>query len=248
MSEILEKIRSRGYWKVIIRPAAFVEKRVAYLSALLPIMERTSVDFKGWSFPHVESRNLDEGPDWIGQELSWDSINELWRFYQSGQFVYYSSMLSDWSKHSDTYTGWPSQWVSADGCHQVLLDIKEVIVRFSEIFEFAARLAFTEAGDNQVHLEVAVKGAKEHLLRTVPGNRASFFYSMDPAESEQPYIADLPTLGLVANAREMALKPAVELFQRFKWDPGIVSLRDIQDELLATGQPRSGKPATLHTG
>ena len=98
MSELLEKIRSRSYWKVIIRPATFVENRVPHRSALLPILEKNSVELKGWSFPHIDSfLKLDEGSDWIGQGISWDSIVELWRFYQSGQFVHYFGMPEDWS-------------------------------------------------------------------------------------------------------------------------------------------------------
>ena len=235
MSELLEKIRSRGYWKVIIRPSTFVEHRVAHRSSLLPILEKTSVDFKGWRFPHIDSfRDPDKGADWIGQEIDWIPCVELWRFYQSGQFVFYSGMLSDWTKHTGTYTGWSSQWpYPDDGKHYVLLDIKEVIVGFTEIFEFAARLAFTEAGDDQIHLEVEVNGIRNHLLRFVPSNQPGFFHRMEDTGSELPYISDLSRLELVANTRDIALKPAIELFRRFKWDPGIEVLRDIQSELLS---------------
>ena len=114
-------------------------------------------------------------------------------------------MLSDWTKHTGTYTGLPSQWPSADGGKShVLLDIKEAIAGFSEIFEFAARLAFTEAGDDQIHLEVEVNGIRNHILRIAPSNQAGFFYEMADIESELPYIVDVSRLELVANAREMA--------------------------------------------
>ncbi len=235
MSELLEKIRSHGYWKVIIRPVTFIENRVAHRSSLLPILEKTSVDFRGWRFPHVDSfRDLDKGPDWVGQEIDWIPCVELWRIYQSGQFVFFSGILSDWSKHTGTYTGWPSQWRSGGGSElKVLLDIKEVIVQLSEIFEFAARFALTEAGDSQVHLEIELNGIRNHLL-TVPWNQGGYIhYQMADTESELSYTADLSRLELVANTREMALKPAIELFRRFKWDPGIEVLRDIQSELLS---------------
>ena len=116
MSKLLEKIRSRGHWRVIIWPSTFVENRVPHRSSLLPILQKTSVDFKGWRFPHIDSFRIpDDGSDWIGQEIDWALCFELWRFYQSGQFIFYSGMLSDWTKHTGTYTGLPSQWPSADG-------------------------------------------------------------------------------------------------------------------------------------
>ena len=90
MSELLGKIRYRGYWRVNIRPYSFVGKRITDHSELLHILQKTSVEFKGWGFPHIDGwRKPDEGPDWIGQEISWDCIRELWRFYQSGQFIHY---------------------------------------------------------------------------------------------------------------------------------------------------------------
>ena len=232
MSEILEKIKSRGHWRVVIRPATFVEKRIAERSALLPILENTSVQLKGWNFPHIDAFvHTQSGTDWIGQEIDWDSIVELWRFYQSGQFVHYSGMLSDWNEHSGTYTGWSSQWDS-QGNRIVLLDIKEVMFRFAEIFEFASRLTFTEAGDEQMHLEIAIVGIENYLLGVSPGNQTYFFREMVNLESRISFVFELHKFELVANTKELALKPAAELFQRFGWDPGIGVLRDIQYEIL----------------
>ena len=37
---------------------------------------------------------------------------------------------------------------------------------------------------------------------------------------------------LVSNTKELALKPAAELFKLFGWDPGVGVLRDIQYDLL----------------
>ena len=140
MSELLEMIRSRGYWKAIVRPTAFVERRVEQRSDLLPILEKNSVEIKGWGFPHIDRvLAMDEGLDWIGQELAKNHILEFWRFYQSGQFIHYFGMPEDW-------TARPSPWLqSADGVHRVMLEVGDVVLRFTEIFEFAARLAFTDA-------------------------------------------------------------------------------------------------------
>ena len=140
MSELLERIRSRGYWKAIVRPTTFIERRVEQRSDLLPMLEKHAVEIKWWNFPHVDRvLGVDEGPDWIGQELSRDHILEFWRFYQSGQFIHYLGMPEDWATH-------PSPWLQADDeVRRVMLDVGDVVIRFTEIFEFAARLAFTRA-------------------------------------------------------------------------------------------------------
>ena len=70
MSELLERIRSRGYWKAIVRPTTFVERRVKRHSDLLPILEKNSVEIKGWSFPHIDPvLAIDEGR--TGSARSW---------------------------------------------------------------------------------------------------------------------------------------------------------------------------------
>ncbi len=241
MSEILEKIKSRGYLRVVIHPSAFVEKRIEERAALLPILEKTSVQLKGWNFPHIDGFcETQSGTDWIGQEINWDSIVELWRFYQSGQFVHYSGMLSDWSKHTGTFTGMPSQWDSdVPGAPHVLLDIKEVIVRLAEIFEFAARLASTEAGDRQMHLKIEFNSIEHYLLRVSPNNEVDRFRGMVDPTPKIPFELDLNAIDLKSNTKELALKPAAELFGLFGWKPGISILRDIKSELLYPSQPKA---------
>ena len=97
MSKILENIRSHGYWRVVIRPGNYVEKRVSNFSALYPLLQKISVQLRGWDFPHLDRHNdLDEDLDWIGQEINWSYYIELWRFYQSGQFVHMSALAEDW--------------------------------------------------------------------------------------------------------------------------------------------------------
>ena len=216
MSELLEKIRSRGYWKVIIRPATFVEKRVADRSALLPILEKTSVDLKGWSFPHIDSfQRLDTGSDWIGQELSWDSINELWRFYQSGQFVHYFGMPEDWNGHDNQ-----------------MLGVADIVLRFTEIFEFAARLAFADVIDDVTRMEITVANVGERLLKLREYGFEKATWIPRANESEMLYKKDLSRSELVAETRELSLDPALELLRRFQWNPGIDIVRDFQGELL----------------
>ena len=240
MSEVLEKIRSRGHWRVIVHPARFEQKRVETLSSLVPILQKSSVRLKGWSFPHVDDIiEIEESVDWVGQEIDVRDVVELWRFYQSGQFVQYSGMTTDWSKTVSTFSGWPSQWES-DGVRHVLLDIREVMIRFMEIFEFASRLSSTEAGDDYMHLEIEVIGIENHLLRVSTNDKVDFFRSMAAPAEKIPFKYDLHMLDLKSNTRELALKPAAELLGLFNWNPSISILRDIQAEVLSSPLSRAG--------
>ena len=227
MSEVLEKIRSRGYWKVIIRPATFIEQRVSNRRELFSILEKNSVDLKGWSFPHVDSFvDIEKGPDWIGQEISWYPMLELWRFYQSGQFVHYFGIPEDWR------TG-ANQWLpSGDGAHRVMLDVAGIVLQLTEIYEFAARLCFTEAADNAICLEITVENIGNHCL-LLPELGSQKVSSIPQAnEPRMEYVIYLSNTEIVAEAKELSLSPALELFRRFRWDPGIDLVRELQNEVL----------------
>ena len=228
MNELVKKIRSRGYWEVVIRPAEFVEKRLPEISELYPIVERSSVNLRGWDFPHLDYQPLHVDVDWIGQELEWEDHLELWRFYQSGQFFHISGMIEDWRERSGLSR--PSKVLKPG----LFLDVEDVVLRFTEIFEFAARLALTKAGDEQLHLRIAVGCIQDRALLVNPARRAgaSKLARKKASIKEFPYEADLSRDELIANARELALSPARELFRSFNWDPDTDLLREIQDKLL----------------
>ena len=227
MSELLERIRSRGYWKAIVRPTTFVERRVKRRSGLLTILEKNSVEIKGWSFPHIDPvLAIDEGPGWIGQELARDHILEFWRFYQSGQLIHYFAMPEDWGARS-------SPWLqSSDGIPKVMLDVGDVVIRFTEVFEFAARLAFTETWDDGIHIEVAVDNIENHFLQ-LPGLGSEKVTRVPQArEPTIHYGRDLSIEGLIAGAADLSLEPALRMFSAFGWKPGIDVIRDLQTERL----------------
>ena len=230
MSELLEKIRSRGYWKVIIRPATFVENRIGDFAHLHPILQKTYVQIPNWrwEFPHLDNRApLHKNEDWIGQESEWEQYLEYWRFYQSGQFLSVKGFYEDWRDNSNRCPP-PSGWEPGHS-----LEVEDTLLHFNEIFEFATRLTFTEAGDARMLLEISAhniegRGLKLDMRRM----GSSYLRSLKASVNESPYKINLANTELVANPGELALKPAVELFQRFGWNPGVNVLRDIRDECI----------------
>ena len=231
MSALLEEIRSRGYWKVVVRPTTFVEKRVLDKKTLEHILRTTSVSLKGWNFPHVDDFcELDSGTDWIGQEIAWDIIRELWRFYQSGQFIHYIGMIEDWGYSS---TG---QLLPSNGEYRrVYLDVRDVVAQFTEVFEFAARLSFTEAGDSGTHIEIAAGNIEDHVL-ALPARPGEVYRIPQARKPSMTYITDLSNGNLVADKRDLALKASMEFFRCFNWDPSIEFLRDVQVGFLNRNQ------------
>ena len=227
MSEVLEKIRSRGYWRVIIRPTTFMERRVAHKGALLSILEKSLVDLNGWGFPHVDSLvEIEKGTDWIGQEIIRDPILELWRFYQSGQLVHYFGIPEDWRADAG------ERLSSGDEADRVMLDVAGIVLRLTEIYEFAARLCFTEAADKAICLEITVDNIGDHLI-LLPQIGSQKFSPIPQASSPgMQYAIYLSNTEIVSEAKELSLSPALELFRSFQWEPGIDFVRELQSDLL----------------
>lgn len=146
MSELLEKIRSRGYWRVVIHPASFVEKQVANISDLYPLLQKISVELRGWDYPHLDVHTpLHIDKAWIQQSSESNQYLELWRFYQNGQFVDFIGMEEDWL---DQFHDWslPENWR-----HGSYLGVENAVFQFTEMMEFAARLSLTQAGGESMH-------------------------------------------------------------------------------------------------
>ena len=107
---ILSKIRSRGHWRVVIRPVTFQEDRIAEFADLFTIIERHSVRLRVWEYPHVDRSDPPlRGADWVGQEYDREDEMEVWRFDQSGLFVHYFPIRGDWRDVSSSCppeSGW----------------------------------------------------------------------------------------------------------------------------------------------
>src|SRR5207302_263360 len=111
----LAKLRTRGYWHVVIRPTSFEERHISDSADLFPIVEKNSVQLRGWDYPHIDIRRPpDRGSDWVGQECDWEHEIEVWRLYQSGQFVHDFALAGDWRDQSDF---WPAEPGWSPGAH-----------------------------------------------------------------------------------------------------------------------------------
>lgn len=222
MNDLLQKIHSRGYWRVVIRPGEFVEKRVQNIAQLPPILKQAAVRFRGWDFPHVKGESVVIGLDHISQEFEWDDYLEILRFYQSGQFVHISGMVEDWIDRGRLgIEPLPDKWLGVFG----------TVFRFTEIFELASRLALSEVGHHHMHIEIKLADLVGRILSLPVGFVAFGSYSASIQEFPQRF--DIPQAELIGRNRELAIEAAAELFRRFGWDPDTSFLRERQDELLA---------------
>ncbi len=103
MRETLNKIKSCGYWRINIRPLNFEKEMITSLSRCEEIIENAVVKLRGWPYP-VFHHNLkiQKGQDWIQTIGRFEDETEIWRFFQSSQFIHYFALREDWEMFSST--------------------------------------------------------------------------------------------------------------------------------------------------
>lgn len=223
---LLARIKERGYWHVVIRPENYMKDRIGSLPELYPIVRSASVNLRGWDFPHLETQPPPRGLDWIEGQVEWDHYLEIWRFFKSGQFVHLGAIRNDWREKpmfAPSYARGenPTLWTA------------DSLFKFTEIFEFASRLALSAAGDHTMQINARVVGLEGRVLYVEDERRMPLDRAYTAAINEFPYSISVSKEELVSNQRELAIVAATALFQVFGWDPIVQFLRDQQAQLRA---------------
>lgn len=224
MSSTMEKLRSRGYWHTVIRPAEFQAKRVADIAALPSIIEKASVHLRGWDFPHVvQGGKYERDVDWVGQESEWGGFLEAWRAYQSGQFVDYTAMEEDWASADSFSGGWGAR------PPEKFLRVRNAIFTLTEILEFASRLSLTPMGAEQIVITVVASDLAKRQL-WINDNRPPR-HRVQATLTEMPFEINVRREELIGNAWGIALRWSSELLKRFGMEVSDDSMRAWQEEL-----------------
>jgi hypothetical protein len=226
MTELTDKVRSRGHWQVAIRPASFVADRVPYeqLDEVVPSIE---VRMRGWPVPYVDYGRdaVLHGEDWVGQDIDAEVVDqhESWRFFLSGQFLHLRSVSADWRSGTEALRV-PEDFKS-------LIEVWEILFYLTEVFELAARLALSPGGSEQMVVFVSLQGLEDRGLVVGQRNRAEFMAPMRSHVASFSHEVELSREKLIADSRTAGAEMAREFFLRFGWKPPLDQLLDYQREL-----------------
>lgn len=225
MSEIADKIRSKGHWDVAIRPEPFTEHRVDYAD-LDEILVGAAVRLRGWPVPFIDHREEPlRAADWIGQDVDAQVVShsEAWRFFTSGQFTHLRAVSADWRTGQEA-TPIPEGFDS-------VIEVWEILFYVTEVFELAARLALTPAGDEKMTVDVRLNGLQGRGLVVGDRQRAPFMVPYRTGVESLRQTVTVSRDELIAQARNQAVTTSHELFLRFGWKPSIEQLAEQQREL-----------------
>lgn len=225
---IKQKILSRGYRLVIIRPDVFRRDLLPNISELYSILQKNVVSMRGWNFPHLDTKKpYITGTDWVGENFQWGHHLSSWRFYQSGLFIHLSGMEVDWRDESDF---WPAdkEWKPNQ-----LLGIGDTIYRNTEIIELAARLSMTASEINNFIIKIEVGNISGRKLYMDDRSRFwGFHYDYESQIDKYPYEKEFTKSNLISNTRDIAVKISVEQFKRFGWHVEFDQIKSLQDRFV----------------
>ncbi|MGE0441556.1 MAG: hypothetical protein AB7L66_05165 [Gemmatimonadales bacterium] len=226
MNDVIAAIRSRGYWSVVVRPATFHQKLIPSLTEVEEVLRDCHIQLRGWDYPHYREGEAKRLADHIEGWVSWEEHHEVWRLYQSGQFVHLFAMREDW--YGDSTLGQP------DVPPGTVLSVLSSLYSITEIHTFAARLATRLRLVGNVHLSIKLTRLGGRQLQILePGRVPLSPHRKSAAElSEYGDSWDHPVGTLIGRANELAIDFALELFDRFSWEAPRARLVEDQRRLL----------------
>ena len=225
MTALADKIRTRGHWTARLHPEAYASDRIQRLVDLENVVRSSAVSLRGWDFPHYNLRvEPSRSSDYVEQVLDWEHYLEIWRAYKSGQFVSICGLWDDWRDQSKLWPA-PEGWRSG-----ATLWVEDTVFRLIEIFEFAARWSRSLSVEGPLVVECTLRGLENRSLQLGP-RRSGFSYPRICKVPAWSHSASYQSTALLAQPRELAVPPAISLFELFGWDVTPEIVRDIQGEL-----------------
>ncbi|MFA5158477.1 MAG: hypothetical protein WC451_04825 [Patescibacteria group bacterium] len=222
MEKLIDKIKKRGYWKIIIRPIEFKADRISDKEKAEKTIESSKLSFRGWDYPHIDrdEKIFPSGPDSVSSFCDWPEGQhfEFWKLYLNGQFVHYFSMPEDYSMdEQEKEKARRSLHFSGQEKNDSFFSIINALYSITEIHFFAANLAKLVDFGEKVEILVELGGVKGRVL-FFWGDPFRYLSQTYPCHYEpiiQPKIVD--TKELISNPGNLALDFFINILKEFTW-------------------------------
>lgn len=221
----LDKIKSRGYWRINFQP---VTVKALTLSECEEIIRKNSVKIRGWDYPHFPQRSddttgLSRAQNYCQGWINWWAHKELWRMYKSGQFIHYMALIEDWFEED----GWFSELAKQVKPMTTLNVIGSVEYQTAEIFEFLSRLSTTGLYDDGVNISISLHNLQNRILRIEDNMRVPFHSEKKTIATEFKYSKKLSKFEIVGKTKDLATEISLEIFDMFGWQSKPIVESDI---------------------
>jgi hypothetical protein len=230
---ILEKLKDAPYYSFRFLPG---KENLGYsFSELRAMIENNSVHLRGWDLPHYDRNTVANAQEYIYNTVDWERHLEFWRFYQSGQFIYFSKFwdlsmdlqerLRDEFDRTVRRTS-PEEKKNVVGVASFI----GVIYSVTEIFVFSARLAKAlDIVDFSIY--AALHNVENWAL--VSGEHAAPLHDLYQSHINKITIPNYESIKIIEDPVAIAAQALSEIFQRFQWDNAQGAIQHWQEKFMS---------------
>lgn len=167
--ELINEIKERGYWEVVLRPVKYPEKLFSF-PELRNALETCQVRQRGWYYPHTSDAqrfgSYYNANNYVESGVRWGMFAEIFRFYRSGQFIHYAGMYEDRKEdHPPMSFTWNPD-MKRPKPEQTFLESYGSLCRLTEIFLFASRLAQKGIFGKNLNISIKLHNQLHRILGT----------------------------------------------------------------------------------
>lgn len=232
---IYESIKENSHWRVLIRPDEYNEENTIPIEGIQKIIETTKVKLRGWDFPHIGNPPNDQsyGQNWFSSQSNFHGHIEYWRFYQSKQFIYLSTIRENVDKEWESKLRERAKtmfFVEDDETIKSIsgfISIDNFIYTITEFFTFLNNLCNRGIYNENVSINIELNGIENYTLITEPNKAWWNIYSAK--ENSLKYSNEYNISDLISNSDQYAMDVVKWFFIRFGW-------REINIEALISTQ------------
>jgi len=230
---LVEKIKSRGYWRINFQPLV-LDSGFAKLSETKDAVYNNRVRSRGWDYPHFPRRSAEDTDiepcgNYYQGWITWMNHVEFWRIYKSKQFLHYLALREDWLEEDS----WREKLAKEIKPGTRLGIIGSVVYQMTEIFEFLSRLGQAGVYDNGVRVSIALHNTKGRELWVEDPMRTDFFMPYKIGTNDLVFEEEYAKEQIVNDSKELSLSLILEIFDSFGWEnPPIETLKADQEKLL----------------
>ena len=229
---VAQKIGARGYWRILFRPATY-DLRLKKLLECKEIVKRNTINYRGWYYPHFpKEEHVVSGSNFYQGTEDWEGHIELWRMYQSSQFIHYRAFREDWTQENSSF---PPEFKLPQ---MQFFGMLETLYMVTEVFEFLSRLAQESLYEEGVNVYISLQKTRNRQLheRALVSNGQVHFLGFSGIYKT---ISDDIEIVHYCVKKDMIEKPAeiargviLNIFEKFGWNPSEQLIEDHQKRLL----------------
>lgn len=221
--EIIDKIKIKGYWRIIYEPLVFNERSIS-LSKCKELVDKNSVQLRGWDYPHVPIRIGDDtaiepGDNYWQAWLDWqdEKHKEFWRMYQSTQFIHYLGLREDWLDNYAIKSLWDQHEQSFKPGEA--LGVVGTTYQITEIFEFLSRLMKDDLYKEGVKLTISLNNTQDRKLVVDQFQRVGFMSPKKTSAEKIEFSEEYSKEDILSDTKGKAQEAIIYIFERFGWNP-----------------------------